>query len=319
MSSPSIRCPCAGIAAAIVLLLPCSGVTATTTDALSPTRVTTAPDQRFGEPRDVAFGFRIREERRYTLGPPDVLHAGESEQWIMRLESIDDLPGPAAADPRGRRIRFRLEHEATQVAAGGNLFGGDKMASFRGMMDLTVNEHGFPLRVTYRAERDDPRVMGSRERSTLEFDGAEFRLLTPLRMGRRQINLAIPAEPFVDLSVPRGAYLAAYENPGLYSLVLAGAGIREAREARYVSLAPSLFAGSDGPRGTRRSVVAINRLEFIDFTSVEIGGTRMQAMRLRRDGNGYVYAGEDGTVLRVDITIAGGRDAWIRLLRPSEY
>lgn len=283
----------------------------------------TAPTAAAQKPaiEEGAFGFRVLEERRYALGPPGILGPGESERWIIRLVSIDDADEPALIERAipGRRIRFHLEHEATQVAHNSGMFGGSTMTSFHGVMSLTVNEYGFPLRALYEADRQDPGVLGSREETTLVFDGGEFRILNPYRMGVRELGLAIPSGTSVDLSVPRGAYLAGYENPGLYSLVVVGAGIREAREVEYVAVAPSLFAGSGDRRQPNRGVVSTAWLRFVDHTMLDIGGVRTPAMRLRRSTGGDIYVRDDGTVLRVDITISNRRDAWLRLLRPSEY
>lgn len=277
------------------------------------------PEARDAAEEERAFGFRVREERRYALGPPGILAPGESEQWIIRLESIDDEDPSAAPDLRTRRVRFRLEHEATQIARGGALFGGASMTSFHGIMSLVVNGYGFPLRTRYWADRDDPRVAGSREESTLLFDVDQFRILNPYRMGLRDLGLDLPPGDFIDVSVPRGAYLAGYENPGLYTLILANAGIREAGEVEYVAVAPSLFAASGKPRGAEGGVLTRAWLRFDGHTMVDLGGVRTPAMRLKRSGGGDLFVQEDGTVLRVDITLSEGRNAWLRLLRPSEY
>jgi hypothetical protein len=40
-------------------------------------------------PPHEAFGFQLGEQRRYALGPPRILKAGEFEMWTLRLDEID--------------------------------------------------------------------------------------------------------------------------------------------------------------------------------------------------------------------------------------
>lgn len=265
-----------------------------------------------------AFGFGLGEERRYAIGPPGALEPGEGELWIMRLESI-------AGEAPNRRINFRLEHEATRYQRTPNVFDRGELMVFRGFMELTVNEHGFPLRVQYQGNFDkDPRAQYSREEVTLSFAESRFAVHNRFSMQFRRYDVSVPSSSLVDPTVPRGVYVSGSENPALYSLILAGAAIEEAGDIEYVSLMPSRFAtrarrGFD--RATQERNLSPTRLRFEEFTSVDIGGVEEEALRLRRPGGARpdIYVRPDGTVLRVDMSTRVKRSAFIRLLRPMEY
>ena len=114
-----------------------------------------------------AFGFDVGEERRYAIGPPGALQPGEGELWIIRLESI-------IGERPNRRMNFRLEHEASRYQQTPNVFSRGQLTVFRGSMELTVNEHGFPLRVQYRGDFDNAPSQNSREEVTLTYSEGAF-------------------------------------------------------------------------------------------------------------------------------------------------
>ena len=264
-----------------------------------------------------AFGFRVGEERRYAIGPPGALQAGEGELWIMRLESI-------SGEPPNRRVNFRLEHEATRYQRWPNPFSSGQLMVFRGSMELTVNEHGFPLHVRYEGDFDGAPTPNSHEEVTLTFADGKFVVRNPFSMRFRQYNVSVPSSPLVDPTIPRGVYVSGAENPALYNLILAGSGIVEAGDIEYLSLWPSplatrstsRFNGTSRERGLSRT-----RLRFEEFTTVDIGGVEEEALRLRRPSGARpdIYVRADGTVLRVDMSTRLKHSAFIRLLRPTEY
>jgi hypothetical protein len=265
-----------------------------------------------------AFGFDVGEERRYAIGPPGALEPGEHDLWIMRLESI-------SGGPPDRRMNFRLQHESTRYQRTPNVFDRGLLMVFCGFMELTVNEHGFPLRVQYQGDFDkDPRTQYSREEVTLSFAEGRFAVHNRFSMQFRRYYVSLPTSPLVDPTIPRGVYVSGSENPALYSLILAGAGIEEVGDIEYVALMPSRLATRDRrgfDRATRERDLSPTRLRFEEFTSVDIGGVEEKALRLRRPGGARpdVYVRPDGTVLRVDMSTHLKRSAFIRLLRPSEY
>ncbi len=294
-----------------------------------------------------AFGFDIGDERRYAIGPPGALQPGEGELWIIRLESI-------SGEPPNRRMNFLLEHEATRYQTTPNVFSRGQLMVFRGSMELTVNEHGFPLHVQYRGDFDNAPSQHSREEVTLTYAEGEFAVHNRFSMRFRQYDLDVPSSPLVDPTIPRGVYLSGGENPALYSLILVGAGIQEVGDIEYMSLTTSRFA-SRGTRGTggatwerssssTRGVdgftweppssrsrdgnsptqgrsLSRRRLRFEEFTTVDIGGVEEEALLLRRESGSRpdIYVRPDGTVLRVDISTRLKHTAFIRLLRPTEY
>ena len=279
-----------------------------------------------------AFGFDIGDERRYAIGPPGALQPGEGELWIIRLESI-------SGEPPNRRMNFLLENEATRYQRTPNVFSRGQLMVFRGSMELTVNEHGFPLRVQYRGDFDNAPSQHSQEEVTLTYAESEFAVHNRFSMRFRQYDLDVPSSPLVDPTIPRGVYLSGGENPALYSLILVGAGIQEVGDIEYMSLTTSRLAsrstrGTGGPtwesrssrsRGgdnpTRGRSLSRRRLRFEEFTTVDIGGVEEEALLLRRESGSRpdIYVRPDGTVLRVDISTRLKHTAFIRLLRPTEY
>ena len=264
------------------------------------------------------FGFDVGEERRYAIGPPGALQPGESELWIIRLESI-------SGEPPNRRINFRLEHEATRYHRTANVFGRGKLMVFRSSVELIVNEHGFPLRVQYQGNFENSPTQYSQEEVTLSFAEREFEVRNRFSMRFRKFDMSVPSSRLVDPSIPRGVYVSGSENPALYSLILASTAIEEAGDIEYMSLmlSPLATRGRGGvDRPTRERSLSRKRLRFEEFTTGDIGGVEEAALRLRRAAGTRpdIYVRTDGTVLRVDITTRLNMDsAFIRLLRPSEY
>ncbi len=292
---------------------------ASDTAAATDTPVSEAGAADNGQAPEVgAFGFGLGEERRYAIGPPGALEPGEGELWIMRLVSI-------TGEPPNQRINFRLEHEATRYQRTPNVFNRGELMVFRGRMELTVNEHGFPLRIQYRGDFDkDPTTQYGREEVTLSFAEGGFAVHNRLSMQFRRYDLKVPTSPLVDPTVPRGVYVSGSENPALYSLVLVGAGIEEVGDIEYMSLMPSRLATRDRrgfDRATRARGLSRTRLRFEELTTVDIGGVEEEALRLRRPGGARpdIYVRPDGTLLRVDISTDRKHSAFIRLLRPTEY
>ncbi len=264
-----------------------------------------------------AFGFEVGEERRYAIGPPGALEPGEGELWIMRLESI-------SGEPSNRRINFYLEHEATRYERTPNWFSRGELMVFRGFMELTVNEHGFPLRVQYRGSFENAPTQSSLEEVTLNFEDGEFAARNRFSMRIRAYQFSVPSSPLVDPTIPRGVYVSGSENPALYSLILAGAGIQEVGDIEYMSLRPSPLAARTTSlfnRPSRGRGLSRTRLRFEEVTTVDIGGVEEEALRLRRPSGGRpdMYVRPDGTVLRVDMSTHLKHSAFIRLLRPTEY
>lgn len=284
--------------------------------AAMPAQLGTAGNEQAPEARP--FGFRIGQERRYAIGPPDALEPGEGELWIMRLVSI-------SGEPPNHRINFRLEHEATRFSRTANVFGRGELIVFRGFMNLTVNEYGFPLHIEYQGDFDNAPTSNSHEEVTLTYAEDWFDVRNRFSMRFREFRLSVASSPLVDPSIPRGVYVSGSENPALYSLILAGAGIEEVGDIEYMSLRPSpLATRSSGVRLNRPSRggrLSRTRLRFEEFTTVDIGGIEEEAFRLRRPGGTRpdIYVRPDGTVLRVDMSTRLKRSAFIRLLRPMEY
>lgn len=90
------------------------------------------------------LGFESGEERRYALGPPEELYAGERATWAMRLREVFADPPHAIFElahvwDRGRRTQREFAiGTVTHVQSAG---------------ELRVNAHGFPLEMRFETER----------------------------------------------------------------------------------------------------------------------------------------------------------------------
>lgn len=301
----------------------------------APTRSQASGDhvQRPGDPSasalEAAFGFRLGEERRYVLGPDRALEPGEQELWIIRLQSIEPV------GPRFRAV-FALEHESLRYR-GGNMLNPDERIEVRTRTRLVVNEYGFPLEVGFEVEHRGSASPYSNEGVSLTFADDHYRVENPRSMGYRDFPLRVASSRRVDLEAPRGVYLAREINPGLLSLVFTTLHDGDDFDVEYMALNPTPLSRRNyrpnAPFTARRrapfdvrprdpwgsDVLLARKLEVKERTFVEVGGREVPALRIDTDlVRGHVWLSPDGTVLRID-TRSRRRDAWIRLLHPSEY
>jgi hypothetical protein len=280
----------------------------------------TAPSHPTGagqvsRPAAEAFGFQVGEERRYSLGPDEVLTPGELVLWIMRLETLD-------GEPDDFRATFILESESERYARNNNFLNPDERSENHTRIELVVNQHGFPLSVKLGRNREGSRVQRSHEEIVLTYEEDKYVVRNDQAMGVREFNIRVRASDFADPSVPRGVYLSPRVNPGLLTIIYRTLYEPGMEKMEYWELRPTYVARRRRPSyftsaGTQR----LGREEYRvgDLLTLEVGGVRRDAIELddpRVDGYSYVQA--DGTVLRIDTRIRE-RDAWVRLLFPWEY
>lgn len=153
-----------------------------------------------------AFGFELKEERRYVLGPDEALRPGESASWTIRL---DRLEGDVDDQGGARRAVFVLEHVRDEYLS--NLFG-DQSRVLRVLVEaeLTVNPYGFPLRLVLREQQDMGGDNGSQSElrtTTYELEGDHY--LKSVRVGGRQWSFDVPiaSQEHLDVGSRVGLYL----------------------------------------------------------------------------------------------------------------
>jgi hypothetical protein len=262
-----------------------------------------------------AFGFQVGEERRYTLGPEEVLTPGELVLWIMRLETLD-------GEPDDFRATFILESDSERYARNSNIFNPDERSENHTHFELVVNEHGFPLYVKLERNREGSQVQRSREGIELTYDEDKYVVRNDQSMGVREFNIHVRATDFADPSVPRGVYLSPNMNPGLLTIIYRTLYEPGIEKMEYWELRPTYTARRRRPSYSPSAATQrLGREEYRvgDLLTVEVGGVRRDAIELddpRVDG--YSYVQPDGTVLKID-TRTRDRDAWVRLLFPWEY
>ncbi len=269
-----------------------------------------------------AFGFQVGEERRYTLGPERVLTPGETVLWTMRLESLE-------GDPTDFRATFILDHESLRYARNGNILNPDERSENRSRVELVVNQHGFPLRVTFNRDRDGSQVSYSHEEVELTYEENKYLVKNPLAMGIREFNLRVRASDFADPTVPRGVYLSPSVNPGLLTIIYRTLFEPGAEKFEYLELRPTRLArrestyrspfGRDSSSPNRTRELGREEYKIGDFLTIDVGSVRRDAIQLEDPRvDGYSYVEPDGTVLKIDTRVRD-RDAWIRMLHPWEY
>ena len=277
-----------------------------------------------GEPGGQSmFGFRVGEERRYALGPPDALQDGESARWSIELHHLEDVgsgsgEGPASwsgGGPRGRGgggdgserrsgplAVFDLEYTRTELS--GPLREPRLTRSIWG--EVVVNERGFPLKVTVGERIAEGEVI-----TVYAYDNGRYDKLVRWPETEWGTDLTIPGQAdeqtlggvYLFLSQVPDETLAArgdrafadnvFANPGLLSLALSYPIPAVASERDLVFLSPGTllvrYPTQDWMRLQRSSEVRRahfdrNELKLGDVVETEIGGEIVSARRFELQG-----------------------------------
>lgn len=281
------------------------------------------------------FGFSLGEERRWIVESEAFgFEPGELVLWIMRLESIDRQTSRTIG-------HFRLAHEARRFSRRNNILNPAEMDVTVTVTDLWVNQSGFPLRVRHGEDR-----AGTVARSgnvDVRWHEARLRVFDAAAIGYRDFALHVPGAGDIDTERPQGVFLSSAVNPGLLALPFALALEEPDLGTRFVAFDPSplidpswvrvdapdasvgpggaAFGSSRRPptplqlseRSLRRTTLTIGALE-----ETRIGGVTTQAHRIDLSSGGDVWIAPGGKLLRINIVMRR-MNAWIRLLRPSEY
>lgn len=266
------------------------------------------------------FGFTVREERRWVV-ESDAIHfrPGEYILWTMRLDNID-------RNATGAVAHFRLTREERQFSRRQNILNPDETDYRVTETHLWVNENGFPLRVWYNDDRQGSLSGGGHVE--VRWQEGHLRVLNPDAMGFREYDLRIPGGGEIDPQRPGGVFVSATVNPGLLALPYTLALERTGRSIRFVSFDPTPLLASEptnqGPRQPPTPLQMSDRsLRHVTLTigrsqRIPVAGVTTFVEHVDLSDSGDVFIEPGGKVVRINITMRRA-NAWIRLLRPSEY
>lgn len=142
------------------------------------------------------LGFELGEERRYALGPPELLYAGEQAIWSVRLAAILAEPPDAV---------FELSHSWQRYEASSSPPVGT-ITRIDSHGELRANAHGFPLEVSFDTSR---RLAGlGEERYTIRyrFEDGEYRKHVVKDGNDLEHRVRLRRNDELDLGVPTGLY-----------------------------------------------------------------------------------------------------------------
>lgn len=282
---------------------------------------------------EAAFGYRVGEERRYVLGPPDALDPGEWAEWSLRLDRLED-------GEEGWLARFEFSHERMERVPGS----GDptELITVTVNGELTTNLDGFPLGIRFQQEfslRGEVLSGEGTRRIEYTYDRKKKRYEKVVEVGRRDwdFDFGIAKYGELDLDAERGLYVfmptalaclgssssacnevdPTFANPGLLSLAMPTLLEESDGEREFMFLMPTaiptspFFASSGaGPWLSRERDSIGNLARYFDqrklklgaSTEVEVGPRTMHAWKLDVGGGiDDVWVEPEGRVLRIDL------------------
>ena len=305
-----------------------------------------------------AFGFKVGEERRYVLGPPDALASGEVAEWRIVFDGLVEQDGIKIAN-------FRFGHDRLEMIPGAWRPAEQLMnVNVEGRLQVTLD--GFPMLVEYDQSferRGESTASDSRRTVIFTYSVADKRFRKDIKAGTRDwdFRVSIPGYRHMDLDRPRGLYTwmpsslgclgtsrglcvevdPAFANPGFLSIAIPTLfeQIDPEGEAKKVEREFMFFIPGGIPASPFRPVIVgdwlsrerdsfSNRDRYFDTwklklgpsTDVEVGPRTMHAWELDVGyGIDQAYVEPDGRVVRVDLEPTMDTDErWIRLLFASE-
>ena len=279
------------------------------------------------------FGFQVGEERRYILGPPEALVAGEHFEWIITLADVSMNDGRLFA-------AFDLGYEVRS-------FGGADFSAVYGRSlraRVIVNDDGFPGFLTVREQMNDAVVTTT---YSLQEDET-YKMTIDWPENEYTFDIPLASHSNLDVDTQRGLYLFAngqdlrgtprfsvintiFANPGLLSLALSWPPPEDAWEGEFLGFTPTdgMFRYPSGAllgtlqnRGVARQRHFTRlRLRLGSLEEVKIGGRTVEAFKLEVRGQfREAYVDRLGRVVLLELEARHrGRLTHIRLLWPSEY
>jgi hypothetical protein len=157
-------------------------------------------------PVEKFLGFEIGEQRRYLLGPPEALDAGERGRWAITLDTVyatgagsHEAVFQLASEWHGARLLETPLDMITDVESHGR---------------VQVNASGFPLAIEYETERH---LAGGRSETYMivyRYDDGRYRKHTTMDGGQRDDEVPVRGSELLELDVPSGLYPFLPEPPG---------------------------------------------------------------------------------------------------------
>ncbi len=269
-------------------------------------------------PQHDAFGFRLGEERRYARGPDRIFRAGEFEMWTIRLDEISN------ANTGMPLYSFTYGRELSLI----NPNGRESIDSLRATMSVTVNHYGFPVEVRYGGgpyEESDTDFVNKRGR--LRWLGSAYLFRAPEGVEENSFNFGLPEHDSLNRGIPSGVFISETEHPARSTIPAAIFQAIGVTEMEFLSLRPNRIGRQQArrrqrgdPGGNRRSDVVRGKLEFKGLEEIDIGGRTYEAIKLDSlDNHEDVYIDHNGKLLLLERDFRNWRNAYIRLLHPSEY
>jgi len=298
-----------------------------------------------------AFGFKVGEERRYVLGPPDKLDPGESAEWSISLDRFLETED-------GWQVRFAFTHDRLERIPGSldqtDLIGVNTYGTF------TTNLDGFPMEVEFVQEFSlgGETMAGSDVRRVqYVYDRKKKRYDKELSLGRRDMDFDFGVAGYdrMDFDVPRGLFLfgpatqdclgvsqvlcvegdPAFINPGFLSLILPPLLDEPEGERNFMFFIPTTASSvlfvptspSDIASRERNSIGNLQRyferykVKLGPSVDIEVGPRTMRAWEMDLGGGiDKVWIQQDGTVVRLDLdtTYDARFERQIRLIHPFE-
>ena len=159
-----------------------------------------APEQRSAGVREL-FGFELREERIYVMGPPETLAPGEMATWVIRFDRLE-------GEGKSLRAVFGLQHERKAPHSRDYLppSGSFRIAQVHG--ELVVNAYGVPLELRYVSQRYVLDVGEEVFEVVYEFEGKRYKKKVRVDGGDWDLKVDITEHPGLDLKVPEGLFVA---------------------------------------------------------------------------------------------------------------
>jgi len=268
-------------------------------------------------PHHEAFGFQLGEQRRYALGPPRVLKAGEFEMWTLRLDEIN-------RESSGMPLyTFTYSRELSLIDPGDP----EHMYDLQAQMSVTLNQYGFPVDIRYGGGGEDSFDTDFvNKHGRLRWLGSAYLFRAPNGAEERSFSFGLPEHDALERAIPAGVFISETENPALITFPAAVFQAIGAREMEYLALRPNRIGAQQMRRDdrsrsrNRRTDLVRSKLEFEDVEEIELGGRTYEAIRLdSSESNDDVFIRADGALLRLDTDFRNWRNAYIRLLHPSEY
>jgi len=236
-------------------------------------------------PPHEAFGFQLGEQRRYALGPPRILKAGEFEMWTLRLDEIDMQTSgmPLYTFTYSRELSLIDESDP------------EHMYDLQAQMSVTLNQYGFPIDIRYGGGGEDNFDTDFvNKNGRLRWLGSAYLFRAPNGGEEGSFSFGLPEHDALQRSIPAGVFISETENPALITFPAAVFQAIGSREMEYLALRPNRIG--------RQQVRRDNR-----------GRSR------KSESNNDLFIRSDGALLRLDTDFRNWPNAYIRLLHPSEY